>query len=331
MRDILNAIIGSPHAEERPKGASRSTYSIIAARLPLRGDLLHSLKGARALAVVRRLHSRISRPLRVGVRVLGFGFNRSDMRLALNFVKIGLQDRFLGSSLGAVWGILNPLILLGLFTVIFGFVFNSKLPGATTSIGYVIWLISGYGPWLAISDSMSAATLSIVGNVGLVKNLMFKTELLPIAATLIGMVPLLVATVYLSILFGLDGRTPTYHWLVILPVIVCQFMFVAGIGLVLAALNVFVRDVGVILPNVLLVLLFASPIFYPLTTFPPGVQHVLQLNPFYVLSEGYRQPILNDRFPPVWELLYLVGAAFASFTVGLRFFRRMKSHFDGYL
>jgi lipopolysaccharide transport system permease protein len=292
---------------------------------------LTGVKGARAPAVLHRLRRRISRPLRIGVRVVGFGFNRSDARLALNFFKMGLQDRFLGSSLGAVWGILNPLVLLGLFTIVFGFVFNSKLPGATTSLGYVIWLISGYGPWLAVSESMSAAAQSVVGNVGLVKNLMFKTELLPIAATLVGMVPLLVATVYLSVLFGVDGRLPTYHWLVILPVIVCQFMFVAGLGLMLAALNVFVRDVGVILPNVLLVLLFASPIFYPITTFPPGVQHVLQLNPFYVLSEGYRQPILNDRFPPIWELLYLVGVAFGSLAVGLEFFRRMKSNFDGYL
>jgi lipopolysaccharide transport system permease protein len=292
---------------------------------------LIGIRGAGVHSVVHRLRRRVSRPLRTGARIVTFGFNRSDARLALNFFKIGLRDRFLGSGLGTIWGILNPLILLCLFTIIFGFIFQSKLPGATTSISYVIWLISGYGPWLAASDSMSAATQSVVGNLGLVKNLMFKTELLPIAATLIGMVPLLVATVYLSVLIGLDGRVPTYHWLVIVPVIVCQFMFVAGIGLMLATLNVFIRDVGVILPNVLFVLLFASPIFYPVSTFTPPVQRALELNPFYVLTEGYRQPILSDQFPPLWELVYLAVAAPGSFAVGLKFFRRMKSSFDGYL
>ncbi len=70
------------------------------------------------------------------------------------------------------------MIMLGIFTFVFGYVFKSKLPGAETSLSYVIWLISGYGPWLAISDGISSGTSAITGNSGLVKNLSFKTELL---------------------------------------------------------------------------------------------------------------------------------------------------------
>jgi lipopolysaccharide transport system permease protein len=99
----------------------------------------------------------------------------------------------------------------------------------------------------------------------------------------------------------------------------------------LAAVNVFVRDTALVLPNVLTLLLFASPIFYPVAAFPPAVQFAVQLNPFYVIALGYRDPVMNGVLPPLWSLAYLALVAGAAFLAGLMFFRRLEPHFDARL
>ena len=168
------------------------------------------------------------------------GFNRHDAVLALNLFKMNVRDRYLGSALGSMWAIANPFFLLGVYTFVFGFVFKVRLPGAETTLGYVLWLISGYGPWMATTESILAATTSIVSAAGLVKNVVFKTELLPIASSLVGLISLVVSLFFLLVLKVFAGSDFTWH-IVFLPVIVLiHFLFVCSIGLWLAAINVFI-------------------------------------------------------------------------------------------
>ena len=256
------------------------------------------------------------------------GFEIRDFKLLLNFFKMSLRDRFLGSKLGMVWAFASPVMMLSIFTFVFGFVFKSKLPGAETTLAYVIWLISGYGPWLAISESLTSGTTSVVANNSMVKNLAFKTELLAISGGLMGLVPLLVSCLFLVGLIVADGRIPSLSWLYILLIIPLQFLFVTGIALVLSASNVFVRDTALVLPNILLLVLFFSPIFYPITSFPEPLLTLSKLNPFYVLSESYRQPLLFNNVPELWTFVYLLILSIGSFVGGLWVFRRLKGYFD---
>ncbi|HEV2547566.1 MAG TPA: ABC transporter permease [Stellaceae bacterium] len=258
-------------------------------------------------------------------------YSRRDLRMVLSLFEIALRDRFLGSTLGIFWAIANPLLMLGMFTFVFGYVFKAKLPGAETSLSYVIWLVSGYGPWLALTESLSTSTGSVVANRGLVKNLAFKHELLPIVGTLMGLVPLGVSLVFVLSLLAASGTAPSASWLVIPVILVLQLVIVAGLGLFLAGLNVFVRDTALVLPNILFLALFASPIFYPVTAFPQQVRSVVVWNPFYVLTEGYRLPLLEGRVPAAGSLVYLVVVALATFGFGLVFFRRLDPHFDARL
>jgi lipopolysaccharide transport system permease protein len=259
------------------------------------------------------------------------GYTARDLQMLHGFFRMMLRERVMGSSLGMIWAVANPLLMLGIFTFVFGFVFKSRLPGAESSLSFVIWLISGYGPWLAIAEAFSASTGAVVGNGSLVKNLTFKTELLPIAAGLTGIVPLLVAVVYLVCLLALDGRGPSMSWFMVPVYLALLFSFVIGLGMMLAAVNVFVRDVSMALPSVLTMLMFGSPIFYPLASFPTAVQNVMRFNPFYVLSEGFRQPLLFDQMPPLWATSYMVVVSGVTFAVGLLVFRRCHRYFDAYL
>jgi ABC-type polysaccharide/polyol phosphate export permease len=260
-----------------------------------------------------------------------FHFNVHDLLLLVNLTNMALRDRFLGSAAGRVWAILNPLLLMLIFAYVFTFVFRSRLPGSDSSLAYIIWLFSGYGPWLAISEGIMTATHAVVGNSGLVKNLSFKTELLPMAASLLGLVPLLVTFALLIILLAFDGRYPSWPWLILLPVICLQFMMVTGIGLFVSALNVFVRDVGLLLPNILVMVLFLSPIFYSVESYPQAIRFWLKFNPFYLVSEGYRQPLIHNAVPPLWQLALLTATSIGCFAGGLAYFRRLKGYFDAKL
>lgn len=259
------------------------------------------------------------------------GFQRHDLRLLGNLLQLNLRDKFLGSWLGRLWAVVNPLLMLGIFTFVFGYVYKAKLPGAETSLAYVIWLISGYGPWLSISEGLVSSTASVISNIGLVKNLAFKTELLPVAGALMGAVPLCVSLMYLGLLLAVSGVTPSWSWFALLLVAILQFILIAGIGLMLAALNVFVRDVALVLPNLLIIVLFATPIFYPLEAFPAILRPVFLANPIYLIAEGYRQPLLHDAWPSIWSLVYLAALSFVLFMAGLWMFRRVKDYFDSRL
>jgi lipopolysaccharide transport system permease protein len=258
--------------------------------------------------------------------ILGLG--RSDLGMLRSLFKLALVDRFLGSKLGTAWAILSPLSLLALFTFVFTFVFPSRLPGHAGSLPFVIWLMSGYGPWLAINEGISSSTGSIVSNAGIIKNISFKSELLPIVGALLGLVPLAVSFFIIVPLQLFSGIWPTAAYLALPFVVLLQIVFVSGLGLFLAALNVFVRDTALALPTVLTLLLFASPIFYRLSSYPGGIGKFLVYNPIYVIADCFRAIVLDGVLPPLWMVLYLTATSALVFIGGLLWFRRLKPFFD---
>src|SRR6266566_8335843 len=177
------------------------------------------------------------------------GFDRRDMLMLSNLFRMALADRYLGSTLGVVWAFLSPLMLLGIFCFVFTFVFPNRMADSTSTLTFIIWLFSGYGPWLSISEGLSNGTTSVVGSAGIVKNIAFKSELLPIVGALLGLVPLAVSFVLIALLQLLNGTLPQPAMLILPFVILLQLVFVSGLAMFLGALNVFVRDTALILPN----------------------------------------------------------------------------------
>lgn len=256
------------------------------------------------------------------------GFDRRDAGMMVSLLRMSLTDRYLGSTLGIVWAALSPLSMLAIFCFVFTYVFPGRLPGKEGTLPFLIWLISGYGPWLSINEGLGVATGSVVSNAGIVKNIAFKSELLPIVSAVLGLVSLVVAFMLIVVLQTIGGSAPSPALLMLPVAILLQVIFVSGLGLFLAALQVFVRDTILVLPNVLTIILFASPIFYPLSAYPPSAQAVLVFNPFYVLAECYRRPILDGTFPPPLMLGYMTFVSVSFFLGGLWWFRRLKSFFD---
>lgn len=254
------------------------------------------------------------------------GFESQDIRTIWNFFRMFLRDRFMGSKLGSFWAIANPLMMLGIYTFVFAFVFKSKLPGAETTLSYALWLIAGFGPWLAMSEAITSAANSIHGNAGLVKNMAFKTECLPIAAVMVGLVPLLVSIAFLAVLMVIEGHAPTWHAVGVIPAILMLFGFTAAIGLGLAPLVTFFRDIGVALPNLLMIILFATPILYPTEATPALLAKLSAWNPFYIIAQWVRDPLINHTFPPLQGLLWVTFLTLAIGCFTLAGFRRVKGY-----
>ncbi|MCK4624093.1 MAG: ABC transporter permease [Phycisphaerae bacterium] len=257
-----------------------------------------------------------------------FGFQRQDIRLTLNLTKMNLRNRYLGSVLGLTWAVLNPLVLLGIYTFIFGFIYKARVPGSETTLGYAIWLISGLVPYLAISESLTSTAGSVIGSAGLVKNVVFKSEILPIASALASCVPFIVGMCFLLILLFVDGNYPTWHVLGLIPVIILQITFLAGLGFFLGATSVFIRDIIQVLTTVTLLIIFFTPIFYTLAMLPPILQKVTFLNPFYHIVRSYRYILMDHRLPSWWGMGYLAALSAILCFLGLKYFRRLKGYFE---
>ena len=273
--------------------------------------------------------SLLSLEARSAVNKLGFG--GTELRLLWNFLKMDVRDKYVGSSLGSVWAVANPLLLLTIFTFVFGFVYRVRLPGAETTLSYAIWLISGYGPWLATTEAIMAATMSLVAASGLTKNMAFKAEVVPIAAALTGILPLAVSSCLLAVLLFVDGNALYWHALFVIVIAVLQFAFISALGLFLALATVFVRDLGIALPNLLTIVLFATPIFYPIESMPRVMQWVSRFNPFYIISESYRQSLIYHHAPGIFGLIYLCALAALLGVSGLKMFRRLKGYLEARL
>lgn len=257
-----------------------------------------------------------------------FGFLPADGRLIINLLKMNIRDRYLGSTLGLVWAILNPMLMLGMYTVIFGFIFKTKIPGSETTFSYAIWMISGLVPFLAINEALMGTASSVIGGANMVKNVVFKSETLPYAAALTAFVPFAAGMIFLFIMIVIDGNYPTWHVIAIVPIILLQFALLGGIGLFLGATAVFMRDIIQILPTILTFLMFFTPIFYARETLPKYAQDITFFNPLYQMTQPYRDIILYHRLPDFTGLAYLAMLALLLNIFGLKYFRKLKGYFE---
>lgn len=255
------------------------------------------------------------------------GLSKKDMTMLVGIVKMNLYDRYMGMGLGVFWAVINPLLLLGIYSFCFGFVFKAKVPGADTTMNYTLWFLAGFIPYLAISDSLLNTTSVVERYANLVKNIVFKLEFLPLAGTLVAAVPFCIGMVFLWILLLIYGNYPTWHALLLVPVILVQFSFLTGIGFFLSATNVFIKDVSQAITTVTMLIIFGTPIFFPMTALPKTVQGIMFFNPFYHIVQPYRDILLNHHVPDWKGMLYLISLTIVIVWGGLNYFRRLKGYF----
>lgn len=211
-----------------------------------------------------------------------------------------LKARYRGSVLGFFWSLINPLLLLGVYGVVFGLIF---VPMRAEGVQpYAVFLVTGLFPWIWFSTSLLEGSASLLANAGLIRKAVFPAELLPIVSVAANLVHFLLALpiIGVALVVGRVLGFPVGGWGVLaLPaVILIQLPLVAGLALGLSALTAHFKDMRDILTNLLTLLFFLTPIIYPIQAIPiDWMAAVLRLNPLACYTLAYQQALFAGTLP----------------------------------
>jgi len=253
------------------------------------------------------------------------------LSLALHFIRRDLGNRYLGSFSGGLWALLQPLIQLAVYSVVFIYVFNAKVPGANAP-GYVPFLALGLWPWTAFSEGLARATTVIQDNAPLIRKVAMPREVLVFSAVASSF--LVHGVGFCAIVFALRLFGTPLHLLALpfaLGAFVQLFALALGLAFLFAALQVFVRDLASALPQLLMLWMFSSPIFYARDSLPVQYRHWIDWNPVTHYTEFFRAVLLGSGAVRVDEALVSLAVAVAVLILGLAVFRRLKPHFEDFL
>lgn len=234
----------------------------------------------------------------------------SNRFLILRLVRRELALKYAGSVLGAAWTVLTPLLMLLIYTGFFSVVMKTKWGGAGfESKSFALLLFAGLLVHIFYSEVLVGAPNLIVNNTSYVKKTVFPLEVLAIVQTLTASVGLLVNLMlllaFVTISDGLPPATALFSIVILLPL----FLVALGTSWLLSALGVYFRDISQLSGLLSSILLFASPVFYPVSALPEKFQIVLYLNPLTFIIEQLRVVILAGGMPNFSVLsLYYIGA-----------------------
>ncbi len=267
------------------------------------------------------------------LRAAGRGFSYPVLSIWRNrkliraMVRRDIRARYRGSFMGLYWTVLNPLLLMLTYFFVFGIVLRARLGADPSRTGFALYFLAGMLPWLPFSEAAARAPWVILEHRNFVKKLVFPVETLPVNLTVAGLVTEAFAlALFLVGLLVLRGGVPqTALWLPIL--VVPQVLFTMGLCWFLAALGVYLRDLGQVIGFLLTLWFFLTPICYPMESLPAEALPLLRKNPLFVLVQGYRA-ILLDGTPPAWGPLWKLWlTSLATFFAGHAWFYKLRRNF----
>lgn len=234
-----------------------------------------------------------------------------------------IKVRYKQTVIGVGWALVQPLVTMLVFTVIFSKFAKIDSDG----IPYPIFAYSGLLPWNYFAGSLTRSINSVAGNTYLISKVYFPRLFLPFAGTVSGMVDIAASFIFLIVLMVWYGISPT-SGIILLPVFLLLVMTTAlAIGLWLCALNVTYRDVGHMVPFLTQVWMFASPIAYPVSAVPERWRLFYSLNPMVSVIEGFRWALLGKAAPDFGVMAASATGVVVCLVLGIFFFKRMERTF----
>ncbi len=281
---------------------------------------------------------------------------RRHAPLVGNFVDKDLKGRYIGSTAGFFWSLVQPLLSLATYTFVFSFVLDSRWSAQQPTSQVVLMMYLGIVTWGCHAEIVTRSTGTLIDNGNLIKKVVFPSEILPayismsaLANLLIGVSLVLLGTLVFGYAFpavnpmppdwspapGVRGFEPLRLGLSLLSVpllLALHLGFSLGLGYLLATLNLMIRDVGHFTSAFITIWMFGTPIFYPEAMVRErGFGWVVDLNPMAWLVEAYRGAILFGHWPEPFVLAKLALVALVSLWVGTRFFFKAQHRFADFL
>jgi lipopolysaccharide transport system permease protein len=250
--------------------------------------------------------------------------NRSLIR---SMVRRDILGRYRGSFGGVFWTLLNPLLLMATYFFVFGVVLRTRFGNDPSPFGFVLYFLCGMLPWLAFSEAAGRAPFVVLEYRNFVKKLVFPLETLPVNLVWAALITEVFALgVFVVLLLVSRGAVPwTVLWLPVL--VVPQVLFTMGLCWFLAALGVYVRDLGQINGFLLTLWFFLTPICYPVESLPRQALPILTKNPMFVLVQAYRDVFLESRAPDPGGLWAFWTVSLVLFFAGHAWFYKLRKTF----
>lgn len=255
----------------------------------------------------------------------------TSRHLIWKLAKNDFKKRYAGSYLGAVWAMIQPVVTIAMYYVVFDIIMGATdATGARqTAIPYVLFLTAGLVPWFYFTEALNNGTQALIEYTYLVKKVVFKISILPIikviAATFIHVffvcIMLIVAAVY--------GFYPTIYTIQILYYSACTFIFVLALCYSTCAIMVFFKDIAQIISILLQIGMWATPILWNIASFDESIQTYIKINPLVYIVEGYRSSICEKQwfFNDFYSTMYFWIFTVVLFGIGCLIFKRLKPHF----
>ena len=249
--------------------------------------------------------------------------------LIWKLAKNDFKKRYAGSYLGAVWAMVQPVVTVVMYYIVFEVIMGSGRPMASDDIPYVLFLTAGLVPWFYFNESLQNGTNSMLEYNYLVKKVVFKISILPIikiiAATFIHVffacILLVIAAIY--------GYFPSIYTIQLVYYSFCMFILVLGMCYTTCAVMVFFKDLGQIINIALQIGMWATPILWDIESIGPKAQMLVKINPLVYIVNGYRSTIFEKTwfFEDFYSTMYFWIFTVVIFGIGALVFKRLKVHF----
>ena len=252
----------------------------------------------------------------------------ANKSLTYNMAKREVMGRYKGSAMGLFWSFVNPVLMLAVYTFVFSVVFNARWSGGVGSkTEFALVLFAGLLVFNFFSECINRAPMLIISNVNYVKKVVFPLEILPVVvlggAAFHLFVSLVVWLIFYVIFFGIPHVS-----ILMLPLALLPLVFLTlGLSWLLASLGTYIRDIGQVIGMVTMVLMFMSPIFYPVAALPPEYHSYMQLSPLTFVIEQARDVMIWAK--PVnwmrWSVWMAVSLAIS--WLGFAWFQKTRKGF----
>lgn len=248
--------------------------------------------------------------------------------LVLSMIHREIAGRYRGSVMGLMWSFFNPVLMLSVYTFVFSVVFKARwLGGSDSKTEFALIVFSGLMMYNLFAESVNRAPTLILGNVNYVKKVIFPLELLPIislsSATFHFLINLLVWLLFFILFFGMPPLSILLLPLILIPLVLNTL----GLSWLLASLGVYLRDVTQFISVLMTILMFLSPIFYPISTLPKEYHFFMNLNPLTFVVEQARDIMIFGK-PMNWTpwTFQLVFSSLVAY-LGFAWFQKTRKGF----
>lgn len=257
-----------------------------------------------------------------------FDLTRRHGNLIRELSRREVLEQYKGQVFGAIWAVIHPLSFAAIFIFIFGIIFNARIGGTVEMpFDYPAYIMAGIFPWVAFQEVMSKSCSLILANTSLVKQVMFRTEILPIKTSVASLIPQIIGMITLFLYVIIKYQFVFYTWLLIPVLLLIQFMAMLCVSYLFSAVGVFFRDLKDFVRLYSILGIYITPIVFLPDWVPSGLKFILYLNPYSYVVWCYQDALYfgEIRHPEAWIVTLVM--IIIGIPLSLRAFKTLSSNF----